>query len=766
MAGLSNKAQLAALGLISLAFAFSNAAEAYSNDDLVYMVRAEEKVFGHADNRLSLDQRLDALEASVLGRRGAGSSSQRLHRVLVGLQMAAQEANAAPAKSTKKSTKVYGKKRKHQNSGKHVRVAANMPRNSNWANAESSAPAAPSQPDSTPAAPAEESTTVNSVADNSSSSGPPPALIVIVAAVAAVIMGCLGVVICIFLRVKDETKSTAHQWDASSWDYEYEYEEEELEQYEEQEPSYLNYSYEASDSVETTDLDEALIEHCFGASANYNQAPSRAKLINSSEQNMAVDHEDLPLYFGEDLGQPQLIADSPLQDSNIFDAVKSIVERFATSSEAASTEASDDFMLLQQMNSTAQEANELLTGEETLTNGLASWMHRVLEEAHSVSDEVQIAIAERSTELPVQEKHELTVQSETEPDSYAIPAEFAPKSIFDLQEEEHPEIYDTYTNLSMNEFFWSDMPASRQEPLMKAPSTRAKLVSTEDFLALASAAQDNGSENTPAPAEATQAAALITSAENVEKTIEEAGTQSEVISTEISCSEVPANTSEVKAVIPSELNLLSKYSLPSPIDSLFKFIDFGSDETDGITDTTEIPNEFEVPAEMSNDLSFEINDFTKDFLKDLVQSEPHAILTVSELKSRLASACQLEAETNDSDEFNLEAHNLEDCTVAIDWQAAREYAEATADLNHEDSAGWTSSEYAALAQQLIHCIYEVCASASANDPTSPRRSGARTIQRLTTLNKIRKPAPTGEHKIVSAEFQTELRNLFSQKETA
>ena len=42
MAAINIKAQATVLGLVSLAFAFPVQANAYSNDDLVYMVRAEE----------------------------------------------------------------------------------------------------------------------------------------------------------------------------------------------------------------------------------------------------------------------------------------------------------------------------------------------------------------------------------------------------------------------------------------------------------------------------------------------------------------------------------------------------------------------------------------------------------------------------------------------------------------------------------------------------------------------------------------------------
>lgn len=56
-------------------------AQAYSYDEIVQMVRAEEKVFGEADYSKSLDQRLQALEQKVFGMQKTGSDSVRLKRV-------------------------------------------------------------------------------------------------------------------------------------------------------------------------------------------------------------------------------------------------------------------------------------------------------------------------------------------------------------------------------------------------------------------------------------------------------------------------------------------------------------------------------------------------------------------------------------------------------------------------------------------------------------------------------------------------------------
>lgn len=88
------------------------AAEAYSYDEIVQMVHAEEKVFGHADYAKSLDQRLAALETSVLGGEKTGSDTVRLNRVCRSLglikdeeprQVAPFSVVVSPTKTVKKS---------------------------------------------------------------------------------------------------------------------------------------------------------------------------------------------------------------------------------------------------------------------------------------------------------------------------------------------------------------------------------------------------------------------------------------------------------------------------------------------------------------------------------------------------------------------------------------------------------------------------------------------------------------------------------------
>ncbi len=75
----------------------SVAAHAYSYDEIVLMVRAEEKVFGQTDYGKSLDQRLEALELKVLGAPKTGSDSVRLTRICRSLGLVKEEAAISPA---------------------------------------------------------------------------------------------------------------------------------------------------------------------------------------------------------------------------------------------------------------------------------------------------------------------------------------------------------------------------------------------------------------------------------------------------------------------------------------------------------------------------------------------------------------------------------------------------------------------------------------------------------------------------------------------
>ncbi len=58
---------------------------AYSYEELVQLVQAEERVFGKGDYSSSLDQRLARLETKVLGATHSGSDSERLRAVCTGL---------------------------------------------------------------------------------------------------------------------------------------------------------------------------------------------------------------------------------------------------------------------------------------------------------------------------------------------------------------------------------------------------------------------------------------------------------------------------------------------------------------------------------------------------------------------------------------------------------------------------------------------------------------------------------------------------------
>ncbi|MBX9687546.1 MAG: hypothetical protein K2X27_12640 [Candidatus Obscuribacterales bacterium] len=59
----------------------SSSVWAYSYDEIVLLVQAEEKVFGKADYASSLDQRLESLENQVLGHAQSGSDSYRLRAI-------------------------------------------------------------------------------------------------------------------------------------------------------------------------------------------------------------------------------------------------------------------------------------------------------------------------------------------------------------------------------------------------------------------------------------------------------------------------------------------------------------------------------------------------------------------------------------------------------------------------------------------------------------------------------------------------------------
>lgn len=71
---------------------------AYSYDEIVQMVQAEEKVFGQADYSKSLDTRLSELELRVLGHETQGSDSLRLRRVCrsLGIEKESGSVMAAP----------------------------------------------------------------------------------------------------------------------------------------------------------------------------------------------------------------------------------------------------------------------------------------------------------------------------------------------------------------------------------------------------------------------------------------------------------------------------------------------------------------------------------------------------------------------------------------------------------------------------------------------------------------------------------------------
>lgn len=85
---------------IFLCLGISVAAHAYSYDELVKIVRAEEKVFGQADYGKSLDQRLEALESKIFGGPKTGSDSVRLTRICRNLGFDGPATTVTPAPFT------------------------------------------------------------------------------------------------------------------------------------------------------------------------------------------------------------------------------------------------------------------------------------------------------------------------------------------------------------------------------------------------------------------------------------------------------------------------------------------------------------------------------------------------------------------------------------------------------------------------------------------------------------------------------------------
>jgi len=73
------------------------AALAYSYDEIVQMVQAEEKAFGRADYSKSLDQRLEALEAKEFGGAQSGSDSLRLRHICRELGLPQREGSVIAA---------------------------------------------------------------------------------------------------------------------------------------------------------------------------------------------------------------------------------------------------------------------------------------------------------------------------------------------------------------------------------------------------------------------------------------------------------------------------------------------------------------------------------------------------------------------------------------------------------------------------------------------------------------------------------------------
>lgn len=823
MVSINFKAQATVLGIISLAFALPMQAGAYSNDDLVYMVHAEEKAFGHADLKLSLDQRLDALEAGVLGSKQAGNSSQRLRRVLEKLEMVAPGSTPATAKSvTSKKSRINTYKKNAK-----IKLAKQSKRNSYAANQSKAKIASAAQatqaavspqqselPQIQPCEPIEGGGAETAEAPNGGKFNPSVA-IVILGAVGAIVLGCLGIVIYLFLRVKDETISYARETneDLISRRRSFIDEQQDESDYPDQGrklPGTVN--FDLPSQLEAGGM-PALPVHSSQASelprraegnslaAPTTELPGLIQQVWQVSEAAPITSIDLEVF---DAGR----SDLPMEYEST-DAVKEIIERFSVSSEEFSTPAYlQDFafgseevtasleteiselkaeivhpahtdlqnslptmvasappIVPQQMytlgtsdTDTMSKLAPQLTGE--LVNGFASWMRRVVDAAHATAEET-------ASFVHLHSGHSYLDKEAQEETSYTIYA--MPPVNFEEQKEEvktennvapvlpNPygdendycaELYDTYTNLSVTEFFWSDMPPSRQEPLMQNSYQPSTLISTEDFLA--GLIPETPENNTPSTEVSDSPAGLVDSCDFVAKYAHPNSCTSD--------SDVFAGLNAV---------LASAYKVDNTMDNqntetyhAAYDIDFSSSNHVNASAPTQ--------EEVSSVASF----------LDTTAEPPSAILTVSEVRSRKAElelAPQFVSAAGDDDEEEEEGEEEEEDEEGEEDEEEYEDEEGEEEEEEEEDGEefaksaqeieWTSNEYAELAKQLILCLSDICESAS--DPQKPR-AGRRTLQKLASRNRIGKQTFTsnGQTTLVSTEFQSQLRTLFSQKESA
>ncbi len=792
MAAINKKAQATVLGLVSLAFAFPVQANAYSNDDLVYMVRAEEKAFGHADLKMSLDQRLDALETSVIGSKQGGSSSQRLRRVMEKLGMVAPSAQATSKIESKKSP-VSKKSARVKLASKQKRLIATKRQSRSY-----SAPVATAvetvQEQTAPSVPQEQlapsSQTEASVQETNIA--PSPVVIVLMGAVGAIVLGCLGIVIYLFMRVKDETVTYARETNevliARRRSYTNESEDLEVEestgfQPVAEEPVYTQASFATESEIEgNAPSTPGLAQVAATESPNY---PPAFEIFDEGYADFAVEYKaadaikeiverfsaepEMTVEIVERFSaEPEVAVEIP-QTAQVpavamvapIPPVPPAMPECAQTSSGSALPAmvaapprvnADQMYTLGTSEKEASRKIELMLADsEVASNGFASWMRRVVDAAHSSAEDTASSVHINSF-VPPAVSHSFLEQESSHETSYTIYAmppenmeveEKAPPqspalSIPYGDEEYNSDLYDTYTNLSVTEFFWSDMPPSRQEPLMTENSYKSStLISTEEFLA-------GLLEQTP---------------ENEQDS--------------------PSTTADSPTGLVDQCDFVAKYAHPNSctINDAFAALN------------AVLAPAYKVENTMDNQhtLTYQAAAYDIDFASNNVEP-PTAILTVSEVRSRKTSEIDVQQlaaqyvaassyqdegdddesegdeegdlEEEDDDEGDEDGDLEDDDESEGDGEDEFEDDEEIAKSTHE--VEWTSNEYAELAKQLIQCLSGICEAASENKP----RAGRRTLQKLAVRNSIGKQTFTNTTKIVSADFDIQLRNLFSSKESA
>lgn len=861
MAAINIKAQATVLGLVSLAFAFPVQANAYSNDDLVYMVRAEEKAFGHADLKMSLDQRLDALEASVLGSRQTGNSSQRLRRVMEKLEMVAPSTTAAPKTEIKKSKVTTKKTTKVRLASKQKRLVAAKRQSKSYA-APTVSSAQDVQEQVAPAIPQEPQTTSEQTDPSIQQNGnaPTPVVVVLLGAVGAIVLGCLGIVIYLFMRVKDETVSYARETNevliGRRRNYTNETEEEDFEGSTGFQPSadgpvyaetsaaetniqgnddllpvcptvtpaainkstasyapafeifdegYADFAveYKAADAVkeiverfsaepevpvEITQTAPATavalvapippVPPATPASVQVNSSTASAAMfpapLQMPDRNQTISSTASPSMAAAPLQTPTC---NQVNSSTALPAMVAAPLQIPASNQVTSSTASPAMVAAPPQMSTDQvyalgtsekepsrKIEPMHADSDAPSDGFASWMRRVVDAAHTTAEDTASSAHLKSFVSP-EVSHsflEEESQQETSYTIYAMPpenveaAEIAPAAAPSLSipygdEEYNSELYDTYTNLSVTEFFWSDMPQSRQEPLMTENSYKSStLISTEDFLA----------------------GLLEQTTENKQDS--------------------PSTTADSPTGLVDQCDFVAKYAHPNSAINHDAFAALNAvlapaykvENTMDNQDTTYQATAYDIDFASHNDpvTSVSISEPSEP------TEPPSSILTVSEVRSRKTSEIDVqllaaqnsaaggyqdedgdEDEEGDEEDEELDEGEGEDDEDFEDDEEGEEDEEDFEDEEEIAKSGheveWTSNEYAELAKQLIQCLSGICESAGESVSSKPR-AGRRTLQKLAISNSIGKQTFTSQTKIVSADFDMQLRTLFSAKESA